>query len=421
MLLCISHIADEALAGSLGAQMTERACSFCSRTASEDEDAFAVALGDLVEKVDHAIDSHYVSVERNRDGVWLDTTGTFAGMEPLACVDVVNEICEEAFEGNVTDEVLEAIARAIMAGPDLMRVSDSHDGWYSFSELVRSTSRFVMMPSQGGPDDWAAEPDGSFVLDSADEAPLAARRTPFDSIGPFLEQLRHYVDGGLDLIDALPAETAFHRGRLMDSAWKLKPEAESLRPAPSEKATANRMSPAGISMFYASADAQTAIAEIASHGPEPYALMGAFRSTRELKVLDLTRWPRFPSYFDADRTVELKTAIFLRAFVKEITAPIIPDGRQHVEYVPTQVLTEYLRWVPNTAIDGIALPSAQSKDHAKTYVLFFNGEDCVSAAYHAGNQHSRATFTLDPKEIDVWKVERTYAGEKYQVPDAFRD
>lgn len=68
-------------------------------------------------------------------------------------------------------------------------------------------------------------------------------------------------------------------------------------------------------MFYASADPQTAIAEIAGHGPQPYALVGAFRSTARLRLLDLTRKPTIPSYFDKVRHAELGLARFLRSFV----------------------------------------------------------------------------------------------------------
>jgi hypothetical protein len=56
---------------------------------------------------------------------------------------------------------------------------------------------------------------------------------------------------------------------------------------------------------------------------------------------------------------------------------VIPDGRQHIEYTPTQVLTEYLRWMPENRIDGIALPSAQTGE--KTHVLFFDSKAFADA------------------------------------------
>jgi RES domain len=56
---------------------------------------------------------------------------------------------------------------------------------------------------------------------------------------------------------------------------------------------------------------------------------------------------------------------------------VIPDGRQHIEYTPTQVLTEYLRWMPENRIDGIARPSAQTGE--KTHVLFFDSKAFADA------------------------------------------
>lgn len=43
--------------------------------------------------------------------------------------------------------------------------------------------------------------------------------------------------------------------------------------------------------------------------------------------------------------------LFLREFVKSITLPVVHDGREHIEYVPTQVLTEYFRQQVTT-LDG---------------------------------------------------------------------
>ncbi|WP_166351030.1 RES family NAD+ phosphorylase [Phytoactinopolyspora limicola] len=227
------------------------------------------------------------------------------------------------------------------------------------------------------------------------------------------------------------ARTEFYSGRLMDRPGVLEPTVKELRPAPSRKASANRMSPAGISMFYASADPQTAIAEIAGHGPEPYAMIGRFLNTRPLRLLDLTRAPAMPGYFDVQRHGELRMAIFRRSFVAAITRPVIPDGRQHIEYTPTQVITEYLRLVPETIIDGIALPSAQTDE--KTYVLFFNGEDCAAAEelnldgtrplspqLASIGSDEPPTFTLAHDDVQVWRVRRAYEGELFEPYGARR-
>jgi hypothetical protein len=184
------------------------------------------------------------------------------------------------------------------------------------------------------------------------------------------------------------------------------------------------MSPAGIPLFYASADAETAIAEIAGHGVEPFAVVGEFRNVRPVRVLDLTRRPSRPSPFDSSRRRESQMAAFLDLFVSSITHPVIPDGRQHVEYAPTQVLTEFLRWAPERKIDGLILPSAQTS--RPTYVLFYDqagfttvGQEEATAPRHAlldfDESDDRPTFSLDPSDVTVYEVHRQYRASPASV------
>lgn len=113
-------------------------------------------------------------------------------------------------------------------------------------------------------------------------------------------------------------------------------------------------------------------------------------------------------------------ARFLSSFINYITTPVIPDGRQHVEYAPTQLLTEYLRWVPQPKLDGIALPSAQTGE--RTYVLFFDRSDCATVgdpAAHYGAGFTRLdigadaspTLVLDPEGVITYRVVRRYEGK----------
>jgi hypothetical protein len=79
-------------------------------------------------------------------------------------------------------------------------------------------------------------------------------------------------------------------------------------------------------------------------------------------VLDLSELPSVPSIFAASR--EQRGALqFLWEFVKSITAPVVHDGREHIDYVPTQILTEYFRervkGSDGSALNGIVYPSAR--------------------------------------------------------------
>jgi hypothetical protein len=187
-----------------------------------------------------------------------------------------------------------------------------------------------------------------------------------------LSLLTYVEDPKLKLISEVPEGTAFYRGRLVGYASEKMTGAKKLGPAPADKAAANRMSPEGVPMFYGSASSETAIREIAAHGTSEYARIGAFRNQRPLILLDLTALPELPSIFDKEARNRNGVLRFFKHFADNVTAPIRPDGRPHVEYVPTQVVTEFFRWVPTRKIDGIKLSSAQ--DGQDTYVLFFTRE-----------------------------------------------
>ena len=68
---------------------------------------------------------------------------------------------------------------------------------------------------------------------------------------------------------------------------------------------------------------------------------------------------------------------FLAHISEEISKPITRDGHQHIEYVPTQVVTEFIRaqeLLGRAAIDGIKYESARNTGHS-SYVLFATQDD----------------------------------------------
>ena len=88
------------------------------------------------------------------------------------------------------------------------------------------------------------------------------------------------------------------------------------------------MSAAGVSVFYGAFERATAVAEASVSMPpgrEWVLTAAAWRCTRPLQVLDLSELPPVPSIFEASR--EWRGAIlFLREFVKSISAPVVHDG-----------------------------------------------------------------------------------------------
>lgn len=395
--ICLEHITDKYLHRIAG-QATERSCSFCGR--ESEQSAFAVRFEPVMVCFMETFWAHNTKPEDapifEGDSYGLEWTDSQVG-----------NLAADGFDSAVTDEITTFIAESIGV-PDVgtlfsdMATDDLELSWADFAKTARHISRFVITGEEGG-------------------------RSPMARFSNFLDQLRrYYVDSDYGLVRTMRPGTLLYRGRLVDSVHgDLPMTAEELGPAPTKNASASRMSPAGIPMFYCSADPSTAIAEIAGHGVEPYAVMGEFVSRRDLHILNLTEARTRPSPFDPEHRGESRMLSFLDMFAANVSQPVIPDQRQHIEYAPTQLLTEFFRWAPDRRIDGIQLNSSQTG--AATYVLFVNSEDIVDVAHFTDEpapthppsklfemtferdtdyEPAGAAFTLDPERVKVYRVNR---------------
>lgn len=167
------------------------------------------------------------------------------------------------------------------------------------------------------------------------------------------------IAGELRLYQKLKAGTSLCRVREANGRKKLE-TFEELGPPPPEKASAGRMNPAGISYFYLAREQQTAIGEVLRHLPCQIAVT-TFSLSNDLTILDLTALPEKPSVFDMDRYDLRETVLFLEEFVKAISKPIAKNGQEHVDYVPSQVVSEFFAKVFTSKeisqVDGIIYPS----------------------------------------------------------------
>ena len=136
--------------------------------------------------------------------------------------------------------------------------------------------------------------------------------------------------------------------------------------------------PAGVSMFYGAFDEETARMECtpkSRHDGKGRFLIGQFTPKRNFQLIDLTALPR-PSFWKHKRDTREALA-FMHIFHKEITKRIKPDDRIHTEYVPSQVFTEYLRYMfkleGEIDVDGLIYKS--SVNNNKCVVVFCNQKD----------------------------------------------
>ena len=177
-----------------------------------------------------------------------------------------------------------------------------------------------------------------------------------------------------NLVQTLPANTEFYRSRRRKSDAPLR-TAHQLGPPPPNKAfRANRMNPPGIPMMYGAEAPFTAVLE----SRYPCITVGQFKFEREVRILDLADLPEIPGIFSGIERRKLLGLAFMHAFAKDIAHPVVQDDRIHIEYIPSQVITEYIRDsnFDCGAVDGIRYPSDLHAD-GRNLVLFATQDDLI--------------------------------------------
>jgi hypothetical protein len=158
----------------------------------------------------------------------------------------------------------------------------------------------------------------------------------------------------------------------------------------------NRMSPSGISMFYAGFDLKTAKLETVDNNDpnKPFYTFVKFSTNEELTIIDFSMLPDHISKWDVDNLNNSYPLRFLHDFVEDLSKPIKRDGMEHIEYVPTQIITEYLRYSfshihsPGTKVNGIIFQSSKIKGH-NSCVLFFDHEESLTNLNFLSNTLTR--------------------------------
>lgn len=353
--VCLDCVHDEALRERLRPHLSEYRCTFCGAASDEDGESLAADFEQLMYIVMETVHFLYTTAESGL--AWDSEDGVYIGGQVFDSEDLAQDLCS----GDVTDEVVVAIGEAIteQQWTESDIASSRPDqvlrwAWERFCEKVKHQSRFVFLSTV------------EKVSDHPDDMTTTQ----------MLRKLERIIEDH-DLLLEVPAGREFWRGRLADTPAKIGEynTATALGSPPRDRASNSRMSPAGISMFYGSDDIDTVVAEIGAHSTDRYAIVGAFKTVRDLTLLNLADPPPVPSpYHDAGRASYFDL-MFVHDFARDLGKPITLDGREHIEYVPTQVVTEYLRFVMPQNVDGILFRSAQNG--GVNCVLFCDSSNCA--------------------------------------------
>lgn len=331
--ICLDHITDAVLRDHVS-DVTQRSCSYCTRTATPRENAFAVPMDSVAAHVYGAATWLY----EDESEAW----GPADWQERFDTNVVVEDCTTGDFDATIIDRVNADITAAIQTPQQWVGAGIEDEfgfSWEAFTNTVKYTTRFIRIGNSTRPG-------------FADEPPA--------QVAKFLDGLLAYVQTSM-LITMQPGEKLY-RGRMAedtDELWKdvEKSPGEKLGPPPHGVAAAGRLNPEGVGLFYSATTVDVAVKEIALHSPFNDALIGGFVIKKPLVILDFTRRPKLPSVYARDQRHKFLFARFIDEFVKRLTAPVFLAGRERINYVPTQVIAEYLRWVPERRIDGLAWPS----------------------------------------------------------------
>ena len=387
--VCQNCVTDPVLAEILAAATVDDICSYCAnKTAAH----ISVLLSEVVEAIREDYDHPanvlpYDSSEGRYHGPVYDR------------YEILDELGDWTDSEEVRVDVAEAILSDEWSEKDYFGLDEYevlNYGWERFANQIMYGTRYL------------------FLLESENREYSDPNEIP---PGKMLYSLGELFLG-YGLLSRLRAGTEFIRARVT-SKGECPSTAKELGTVHRERAIhSNRMSPAGIPMFYAGMDENTAFRETYDPDRENGCIVvtfGRFRTTRQLILLDLTKLPERPSPFDSTNRGEAKRISFLWNLRDELKKPITKDGREHVEYVPTQAITEYVRHhftcgeEDNERADGILYPSARH-GAGTAVVIFADSAHCGSGMERKGkecemqSEHSSEESEVFLRLIDIRQV-----------------
>jgi hypothetical protein len=329
-------------------------CSYCNK------DTSVVSLEETIEELRAIITSHYDNPENGL--AWIEHDWVTGAHKVKNSYDILVEefdlYCSPAF-----DDILSPLLDDQWYPREFYSLNDQQVKkytWQAFKHIIQHERRYFFLNNQTELDD-----------DLYNINPISI----LQSIGRLISNL--------SLFTTIPVNTVFYRAREITISDFSRTAEELGAPSNVNALQHNRMNPAGISMFYCSDNDQTCISEIKS---KDY-VVSSWQNTTPLHIVDFTN--EFNKYngniiFKHDHFIERRyreqyhDINFLCQFIQEIGQPI-SDNQKPIDYVPTQVIAEYIRYELTTydqkPIDGIRFHS--SKDDGINYCLFFGQEGCL--------------------------------------------
>lgn len=274
--ICDRCLYDPYLKAFVNEHATLYQCSFCHRRSRKKPTS--IKFDALMAVIVDAVNRYYGRTIEELTS-WDSEDGRYIG-DTLDTYDLIHYRIPPASEyRNVLHEIVDSLGDDTWCEhqPYALNDVERHEySWEAFCQTVKHQTRYFFSDLS----DWEEDEE----------------RVP---VGLVLNELRDMFSSA-DLIRMLPAETKIFRGRLHDPALQCETW-DALGPPPSQYAPSNRMSAAGIAMFYGAFDIRTIQAEVTANSEteeKRVLTIASWLNPNPLVLLDLTELPELPSFYN---------------------------------------------------------------------------------------------------------------------------
>ena len=181
--------------------------------------------------------------------------------------------------------------------------------------------------------------------------------------------------------------------------------ASQLGAAPASLAGEQRMTPTGISAFYASDSRETCFSEVRATTGD-IVMSAEFRATNTLRLLDLSKLKKVSQMsvcpFDKDFLDKSHKSYFIQRLVFLLSKPA--SQRKNSIYLETQVIFEYFRTYFSENIHGIAFNSVQNgmegmnvalfPEYSKVSLFSYSNKEIVSCEEHVNGEFDSYLYEI---------------------------
>ena len=307
-------------------QEQSKNCSYCSQQAP---DIKKIELKQLINHIYECLEESYTLSESKSQN-----TETIS--------DFMDYLPNPQEENNSLWEKIQSLIKERVGNKYLIEKKELISSWDNFSDYIKKENRFF-----------------------------------FSSRSNILGKIMKIIEGN-NLRKVIKPPKKIYRARAFKEGNRILNDLRRMGPPHPKDISniSNRMSPPGVPIFYGSFDKKTALSEISQEGKERLAYVAEFQILKEITIIDLTIFKDepLPSFFDPEKSNRNKRRdlVFIKMLCAKLSEPISKDGREHTDYVPTQIFSEYIKI---NGIQGIIYESSRSSE-CKNIALFFSHKNC---------------------------------------------